>query len=307
MSVDKILALKYGPWWNSEELVDAASKQHDSNLEACKKALDSYNQKDRPLQILVIHGSSRSSMDSAAAERSNSQMLLEYGLKQVAASDCEVTRVALHDYAIEPCEGCLSTASALCGFPCNCFPFDPMQKLYPMVLRADLILMSTPVNQAAMSTRLKTFADRLISLDGGFLVDQGQYEPKDPAHRAKMVQVSRDGNIEYAQRLFGRVAAYFISSKDQENPSDQGHTPYGEMVAESLRVGFETYGMFHADPSYVVAVSKWDEDYCYDKQRLNDNQAALEQATIVVEKALALARAHCAQLPKPKMDRMNRT
>jgi multimeric flavodoxin WrbA len=53
-----------------------------------------------------------------------------------------------------------------------------MQELYPLVLKCDVMLCSTGVNQSAMSTRLKTFLDRLISLDGGFFVGPNQYESK---------------------------------------------------------------------------------------------------------------------------------
>jgi multimeric flavodoxin WrbA len=57
----------------------------------------------------------------------------------------------------------------------DCFPWDPMQELYPLVLKSDVMLCSTGVNQSAMSTRLKTFLDRLISLDGGFFVGPDQF------------------------------------------------------------------------------------------------------------------------------------
>lgn len=96
-----------------------------------------------------------------------------------------------------------------------------MQELYPLVLKCDVMLCSTGVNQSAMSTRLKTFLDRLISLDGGFFVGADQYEQKGPEWRDKCIalaaRLSSTGQLHYDARMWGRVAAYFITSKDEKN------------------------------------------------------------------------------------------
>src|SRR5664280_1730824 len=72
-----------------------------------------------------------------------------------------------------------------------------------------------------MSTRLKTFLDRLISLDGGFFVGADQYEQKGPEWRDKCIalgaRLSSTGQLHYDARMWGRVAAYFITSKDEKN------------------------------------------------------------------------------------------
>src|ERR1019366_4570816 len=63
----------------------------------------------------------------------NSQLLLKSALQQFEHDQkYEITEVRLRDYNISPCNGCYSTTSSLCGFPCNCFPLDPMQELYPL-------------------------------------------------------------------------------------------------------------------------------------------------------------------------------
>src|SRR5450755_1750682 len=76
-------------------------------------------------------------------------------------------------------------------------------------------------HQSAMSTRLKTFLDRLISLDGGFFVGADQYEQKGPEWRDKCIalatRLSSTGQLHYDARMWGRVAAYFITSKDEKN------------------------------------------------------------------------------------------
>lgn len=305
--VEDLLKIKYGDWWENKELADAASKAHDRNLAACRRAIDYHHSKDRPLEVLVVHGSPRSNFQkSAAQEPSNSQSLLELGLAQAKLDHVAITRVNLRDYEIEPCEGCVSTASALCGFPCTCFPFDPMQKLYTLCLRADVMLMSTGVNQSAMSTRLKAFCDRLISLDGGFLVDKGQYHPKDTEFRETAIAMSKDGNFEYMERLFGRVAAYFIASKDEANPHDKDYN-YVKQVAGSLRKGFEDYGMFHAEDWCASVVANPDVDYCHDKSALVRDKQTQMKAAHVVESAVTLARQYRENPPEAESSRRNRT
>src|ERR1019366_1391674 len=220
MNPRDFVEIKYGQWW--EQVSQKATKtKHARNIRDCLGAVDYHNQKKRPLNVLLIHGSGRSSFSSAAQDPSNSQLLLRSAVEPFRGNPAyEITEIALREYNVEPCEGCYSTSSALCGFPCNCFPWDPMQELYPLVLKCDVMLCSTGVNQSAMSTRLKTFLDRLISLDGGFFVGADQYEQKGPEWRDKCIalgaRLSSTGQLHYDARMWGRVAAYFITSKDEE-------------------------------------------------------------------------------------------
>jgi multimeric flavodoxin WrbA len=215
-----IVRLKYGEWWDriSEK---ASKKRHARNVRVCLDAVDYHNRENRPLDILLIHGSSRSSFKSSAKELSNSELLLRSAVEPWRENRAfKITEIALREYNVEPCEGCYSTSSALCGFPCNCFPWDPMQELYPLVLRCDVMLCSTGVNQSAMSTRLKTFLDRLISLDGVFLSLPINTNRKGGVARQmsrSCSQTFNSGRLPYDARMWGRTAAYFITSKDEKN------------------------------------------------------------------------------------------
>lgn len=303
MSLEKIDQF-YGEWYEHPDLKDLAPAEYAKRVDDVLEALRDYNRKDRPLNILAVHGSGRHPVVGCAREVSNSHMLLEKALDPYLGEGYDIESVSLREYNISPCNGCVSTASAMCGFPCDCFPFDPMQKLYPKVLRCDVLLCSTGVNQSAMSTRLKAFCDRLISLDGGFF--RTEYHPKTSEFRNRAIQVSRDGNFEYTQRMFGRVGAYFISSKDQNNPDDQDFD-YIKSVAESLKKGFEDYGMFHANKWYAGNASKWDEDYSHDKRDLSENTDLHTEAQIVVGQSISLAKELRKKPPQPIMGRMNRT
>jgi multimeric flavodoxin WrbA len=308
MSVEDIKKIRHIDWYNIPILSNNASKKHDKNVEAVKKAIEYHNKKDRKLEVLVIHGSSRSNYETASSkERSNSQMLLQYAIEDLKKDkNINITEINLRDKEVHPCEGCVSTASALCGFPCNCFPLDPMQEYYPLCLKSDVMLFSTPVNQSAMSSRLKLFCDRLISLDGGFLVDTGEWKPKDQEWREKCIEISRSGNIEYAARLANRVCAYFISSKDNNNAADSDYR-YGKEVARSLWKGFQDFGCIHTDPYYVVASSDPNEDYSYDKQTLNSNKDVINEAKNLVKNAILLAEKSRKNPPKIEAGRINRT
>lgn len=139
--------------------------------------------------------------------------------------------------------------------------------------------------------------------DGGVYHD---FAVKDAEFRNKAIQASRDGNFEYTQRLFGRVGAYFISAKDQDNPSDKDYD-YIKMVADTLKIGNEAYGILAADKWYVGNASKWDEDYSWDKKNLNDNKSLHKEAQAVVGQAISLAKEVREDPPDPIFGRINRT
>lgn len=303
--VSDIIEQFYGEWWQNEALGKIAPEQYMKNQAIWKRAMDYHKLKNRKLEVLVIHGSPRSNSDiTCAHELSNSQLLLEKGLEAIEDNeDINIERINLREYNISPCNGCVSTASALCGASCDCFPLDPMKDLYPKFLISDVILLSTGVNQSMPSSRVKIMMDRMISLDGGFW--RTEFNIKNAEFRTKMIELSKDGNIEYAQRMFGRVAAYFISSKDQNNP--YGNYNYIKNVAEMMKSSFDDYGIFHSKEYYASASSKWYEDYSHDKRRLNDNTKAHDFAKKVILEAVKLAEKYRINPPEFKPGRKNRT
>jgi hypothetical protein len=96
--------------------------------------------------------------------------------------------------------------------------------------------------------------------------------------------------------MWGRVAAYFITSKDEKNSVRtvvrNFKTPlsYIELVAHSLRDGNADYGFFHAPRHwYAGAWADWDEELCHDKQYFSFHPKFLKRAKIVVKAAIHLA------------------
>src|SRR5664280_2476863 len=75
MNPRDFVEIKYGQWWEQVSQ-KATKKKHARNIRDCLGAVDYHNQMKRPLNVLLIHGSGRSSFSSAAQELSNSQLLL---------------------------------------------------------------------------------------------------------------------------------------------------------------------------------------------------------------------------------------
>lgn len=290
LTPDQWRQIAYGEWYQFVSEKDA-KEAHAANVAACKAGVASFLA-GGPIKILVIHASGRSSGRSAANELSNSQMLLRCGLGgltgEVIPEGYEIEEVCLRDYNISPCDACYSSSTACCTMPCTAFPFDPMQELYPKVLWADALLISTPTNQVAMSSRLKLFVDRLISLDGGYFIDADQYAPMDAEFRERAIATATTRPVPYDQRMRNKVAAFFVANKDDRDtgyPDDNGHPigSYVQAVVESLYRGFYNFGFAFPDPCYVAFRAVPQEDLSFDKQRLSE-------ATVIHERARELVR-----------------
>jgi hypothetical protein len=96
--------------------------------------------------------------------------------------------------------------------------------------------------------------------------------------------------------MWGRVAAYIITSKDEKNSARtvvrNFKTPlsYIELVAQSLRDGNADYGFFHAPRHwYAGAWADPNEELCRDKQHFSADPKFLKRAEIVVKAAIQLA------------------
>ena len=96
MKPEDFARLKYGEWWDHIKERDS-KKRHARNVKVCLDAVEYHNQKRRPLNILLIHGSSRSSFKSAAQELSNSQLLLRSAIEPWRQKPAfEITEIALN-------------------------------------------------------------------------------------------------------------------------------------------------------------------------------------------------------------------
>jgi hypothetical protein len=96
--------------------------------------------------------------------------------------------------------------------------------------------------------------------------------------------------------MWGRTAAYFITSKDEKNDGEtaarnfEQPLSYIELVAHTLRDGNADYGFFH-DPKcwYVGAWADPDEELCFDKRYFSSNPKFVKEAHAVAKAAIDLA------------------
>jgi multimeric flavodoxin WrbA len=84
------------------------------------------------LKVLGIFGSPR--------RGGNTEILLEEALKGAEKEGAEVERLHLTDFAITPCKECHG-----CDKTGNCVILDDMQKIYPKLLEADVIILASPI------------------------------------------------------------------------------------------------------------------------------------------------------------------
>ena len=105
--------------------------------------------------LLGINGSPR--------RGGQSRSLLAVALKAARTLGVETKVIDLYDYRIEPCLGCVSDGKGACGYPC--VVDDDMRVIYEEVLRADGMILATPVYWYAAPGHVKNFVDRLTALE----------------------------------------------------------------------------------------------------------------------------------------------
>ena len=88
--------------------------------------------------------------------------LFATGLREAGASVTDVD-LAAEEYALKPCLGCYHCWLVKPG---ECIHHDPMEKLLPVILEADVMVCATPVYYFAMSSPLKNFFERTFPLTG---------------------------------------------------------------------------------------------------------------------------------------------
>lgn len=100
-------------------------------------------------KVIVLAGSVR---------RGGNTEILAKAFAEGARKNNEVEIISVADYEINPCIGCNSCFHSEGG---KCFQEDDMQKLYPKLAAADVIVAASPVYFYGISARLKALLDRL--------------------------------------------------------------------------------------------------------------------------------------------------
>ena len=207
------------------------------------------------IKILGISGSARDEMDMAQ-ENSNSEYLLIECLNECKKLGAEIEIIQLRKLNIKPCKACYSTTNTQCHFYCSCYPKgtergdDMSNLLYDKILESDGIIFATPTNNFSMSTMMKTFLDRCISLDGS-LKPANLNSPKDKKlniKHMKFVELTADNDIPGSgmlKRFLGKTAGIITT----------GHEQGAGLVISSMFMTLNHFGMIFPPISNTYAVA----------------------------------------------------
>lgn len=233
------------------------------------------------IKVLGISGSARDEFDTSQ-ENSSSEELLKVCLNECKKLGAETELVPLRKYNIKPCKACYSTANTQCHFYCSCYSKgspqeDDMTKMiYDKILEADVLILATPVNNFSMSTHMKTFVDRCISLDGS-LMPANPKSPKDKElniKHMKFIEMNADEGIAGSgmlRRFSGKTGGIIVT----------GHEEGATMVISSLFMTFNHFGVLFPPFSNMYAMSS----YC--TSTYNDKPIVLSDCYIEDAKLLA--------------------
>lgn len=103
------------------------------------------------LKVLGLYGSPR--------RGGNTDLLLEEALRGAAAEGAAVESIRLSDCAITPCRECLS-----CFKSGACVIDDEMQRIYPRLLEADIVILASPIFFYGITGWAKAMVDRAQAL-----------------------------------------------------------------------------------------------------------------------------------------------
>jgi len=101
--------------------------------------------------ILGIYASPR--------EKGNSDILLDFALKGARSTGAEVRSLYVRDLEISGCIEC-----GECEKKKRCIINDDMQKIYPVLIEASVVILSSPVFFGGFPSKMKAFIDRCQAL-----------------------------------------------------------------------------------------------------------------------------------------------
>lgn len=103
------------------------------------------------MNVLGIFGSPR--------RGGNTELLLEEALLGAETEGAKVARLHLSDFTITPCKECHG-----CDTTGNCVVLDDMQKIYPKLLEADVVILASPIFFYGVTAWTKALIDRSQAL-----------------------------------------------------------------------------------------------------------------------------------------------
>lgn len=225
--------------------------------------------------ILVINGSPRNE-HTCPGELSKSWRMVQMAKKLIEKSrmTAQVLDLSLltveYGKTIHPCKACVSTAMPLCHWPCSCYPNhslgqtpDWMNEIYEQWVRADGIMIITPVHWYQVPSVLKLMMDRLVCADGGNPDPTSTHGKK--ADEAKKIEMK---GWSYPKHLAGRAYGLVV----------HGDSDGVETVKRILVDWLNDMQLIQASPSSCVAkYVGYYQPYATSHDELDKNKDMLEE------------------------------
>jgi multimeric flavodoxin WrbA len=171
----------------------------------------------RPFRVLIIAGSNRRQYNCPGVDSKARALMLRMAerLPQDWEIDYEDLGNVFGRARIQSCNGCVSTAMALCVWPCNCYEAHNSKEpdlmwdldLYRRLDLADAWAIIGPINWYAPTSNLKLMFDRLVCMNGGN-PNEELIEHKNPELAMKLEHSPEWQNLT-RNHLEGRTAGFF--------------------------------------------------------------------------------------------------
>jgi hypothetical protein len=187
----------------------------------------------RPFRVLIIAGSDRRQYNCPGVDSMSRTLMLRIAerLPQDWEIDCEDLGNVYGRARIQSCNACVSTAMALCVWPCNCYAKDDKDEpdlmwdldLYGRLDLADAWAIIGPIYWYGPTSNLKLMFDRLVCANGG----NPREDLIDHKNPEKAIALERSPAWEdlSLNHLEGRTAAFFCYSDDGANEMDPDGRP----------------------------------------------------------------------------------
>lgn len=196
------------------------------------------------MKILGIVGSTR--------KKGNTATLVKEALEGARSEGVETDLIYLGDYVIQDCTGCEA-----CKDTYKCVVDDDMQKIYPLLLEADAIILGSPTYFYNVTAQVKAFIDRCYCFD-------------------VFAEDDRSCWISINEVLGGKYAAT-IAVCEQHDERDMGYT------SEAMSKSLESIGYRITDNVKVIGL--------YEKgaaSKDNETLARAKRAGVKLAKTLKL-------------------
>jgi multimeric flavodoxin WrbA len=171
----------------------------------------------------------------------NTDTLLEEALRGAEEEGAEVERLHLTDFTITPCKECHG-----CDQTGECVILDDMQKIYPKLLDADIIILASPIFFYGISAWAKALVDRCQALwSRKYLVKDRSLGKEGKRRKGFLISVGAtkgarvfEGAILTAKYFFDVINAEYIGELVFRGIDAKGDIlKYPEAILQAFEVG----------------------------------------------------------------------